>query len=227
MCAAAVVHTQIIRLDKVTVPVADRLEWCTPHEREWVASLSFGQDRANYLAAHWFMRQVVSARTGIPAMDVSLTQDERGRPALAHRVAREAKLDVSLTHSGPWAGVAVGHGVRVGLDLECADIRHPDMLMNLVRAFHPIERDALNNLRGAAKSEAILRLWTLKESYAKALGVGLTIVRDGCDRVGFPDCVFDFEVSRPTLIPRDERWRFGRLQTPPGLTGSVAVTRQR
>lgn len=103
--------------------------------------------------------------TGIAPGEVLVERDAHGRPSLA---GAAAGVEISLAHAG--GAVAVGRGVRIGLDLEpLADIRASDIDVALTDG----ERRALVRLDPGAMTRRVLELWTLKEAYAKLDGRGL------------------------------------------------------
>ena len=80
----------------------------------------------------------------------------------------------SLSHSGDWALCAAA-GFAVGCDVE--RVRGIDL--KLSRRFHPEEAAALLALSAQEdRLDRFFRLWTLKESFMKAVGLGLTLPLD-------------------------------------------------
>ena len=66
--------------------------------------------------------------------------------------------------------------MTLGVDLE--DMRRQVPLDLACRYFAPSELRALSALGAAAQPARLLQLWTLKESYVKARGMGLSIALD-------------------------------------------------
>jgi hypothetical protein len=89
------------------------------------------------------------------------------------RVSSPVELSFNLSHSGPFAAVAITRGpYEVGVDIEQRrDRRHLDRLA--ARTMTPIEYDEWRALPGAERLDAFLRTWTAKEAYLKATGHGL------------------------------------------------------
>ncbi|MFE0152156.1 4'-phosphopantetheinyl transferase family protein [Nonomuraea sp. NPDC059007] len=87
---------------------------------------------------------------------------------------RSQGLDFNLSHSGEWALIAVApEGRRVGVDVEriSSDV---DILELAARMYQPEEVERVR----AAGAPEFFRLWTAKEAYIKATGVGLAGLRD-------------------------------------------------
>ena len=89
---------------------------------------------------------------------------ESGKPELA-----DVPLRFSLSHSGERCACAV-YDRAIGVDIQkraAADMRI------LERRFTPREREYV--LNSADREAAFTRVWTMKESYVKALGTGIPL----------------------------------------------------
>lgn len=111
-------------------------------------------------------RMLLSSLTGKPAGMLPLGRTEKGKPVLMD----QNELHYNISHSGDWVVVAISNH-EVGIDVE--KIRDPDYRI-AERFFSPLELGELNGLSGEARKNYFFDLWTLKESYLKLLGKGLT-----------------------------------------------------
>lgn len=92
--------------------------------------------------------------------------------ALLAGVSRQHGQQASLSHSGGHAALAVGDpGFRPGVDLEF--IRHRDAISIARMAFAPRECADLEALNDSTRLRHFYALWTLKEAFAKVLGIDL------------------------------------------------------
>ncbi|WP_063771019.1 4'-phosphopantetheinyl transferase family protein [Streptacidiphilus neutrinimicus] len=153
-------------------PVASQEAPLSPAERERSARLRRPADRHRYRAAHVGLRLILGGYTGLAAEAVRLAREgcpccgePHGRPALA-----DAGPHFSLSHSCGRALIAVS-GVRVGADVE--GVPQPAIAEELLPALHPREQRALRALPDADRPAVLARIWTRKEAYLKATGVGL------------------------------------------------------
>lgn len=135
------------------------------HRQEKVNSLRFPADRRRSLAA-WLLLEKALARWGI-AGELRLSRNPYGKPFLADY----PDVHFSLSHSGNKVLCALSDG-EVGCDLQQGG---KENLRLADRFFSPEEARFLNNLEGEARRQAFFRLWTLKESYIKAVGMGLSL----------------------------------------------------
>ena len=112
---------------------------------------------------------------GIPAAEVRIEKDEKGKPYLEGY----SDLYISISHSGPYIACAFGDK-PVGVDTEMWKA-HPKW-RRIVDKMHLREREAFDRACGGAASEeaeepveAFCDLWVRKESFLKAIGEGLRI----------------------------------------------------
>lgn len=112
-------------------------------------------------------RGLVAAALAVPAQDVRLETVKDQPPKVADPV--DSGLRLSLASRGPWAAIALAAG-PVGVDVE-VESEAGEIPWNVL---HPRETALLVDEDGMAKARAFARLWSLKEAYLKALGVGLS-----------------------------------------------------
>ncbi|MER8235249.1 4'-phosphopantetheinyl transferase superfamily protein [Streptomyces sp. NPDC094049] len=134
-------------------------------------------------------------------------------------------LELSLSHSGPVLVLGLSRLGRIGADTEATG--RPVYGRPVTRdVFTAPERAALRRLPEGERNAAAVGLWTLKEAYGKAWGLGLRL----------PPGSFGFSVPgaatgsvallhRPDGVPAAGRgWRFVTHRTPCGWTVSAAVS---
>lgn len=158
-------------------------------------------------------REWLALRTGDDPAALVFERGAHGRPDLTL-----PGLDCNWSHSGPWLLVALGHGVRVGVDIEVHRPR-PRALDLARRYFHTDEADALAGLPPEDREHAFLQLWCAKEAVLKAHGRGLAFGLDRV-RVGIED-------GRPRLAAMDpmlgdmDAWSLHGFDTGPA-TAAIA-----
>jgi 4'-phosphopantetheinyl transferase len=118
--------------------------------------------------------------------------------------------------------VAVARDRRVGVDVERLDRISPNCFAGIAESFAPEERRWLSTRpAGPAHSRAVLRLWTLKEAYAKARGLGLGLPFDSFGFVLAADR--GVRAFRPPADDPSGRWWFTELEPEPGVLVAAAV----
>lgn len=159
-----------------------------------------------------FLRRVLAGYTGVAPARIRYRISPKGRPELEAATG----ISFSASHSDGLAVVAVTRERQVGVDLE--RIRPvPDVLDMAKTVCTPAEYAGLLALPDASRGEAFLRLWTRKESYVKALGVGLGTPLADLD-LGLGD-------GGPRHLPgSDDPFVFAGLDGLDGYVGALAVS---
>ena len=186
-------------------------------ERQQAARYVFDRDRTRYVGAHAGLRVVLSSLLGIRAAEIRLSTDQNGKPRLEGE--ERPPLFFNLSHSHDLAAIAVSASFDIGLDIEM--LRDADFA-GVMTLFSRIERAALEQLPLHARTNAILRLWTCKEAFMKAVGLGLTMALDSFDVSVDPDDVP--RVRRVAEAPHEpDRWQMVSLALTEGYVGTVAA----
>ncbi|MCA9008269.1 MAG: 4'-phosphopantetheinyl transferase superfamily protein [Planctomycetaceae bacterium] len=130
-------------------------------------------------------RQFLNSRLAVRAVlrlefekDSELIQfdsDQAGRPVL-RSLQRGHLPQISISHSAEMVAIALSDGIDpIGVDLEIAQPLRMEALQSIV--MHPHEQDWCD-AQGDRQSEALLTLWTIKESIWKTLqgdsGLGIS-----------------------------------------------------
>jgi 4'-phosphopantetheinyl transferase len=162
--------------------------------------------RARLLGSRLLLREAVATAGDADPAAVVLERGLHGRPG----VREPAGFDGGISHTADLLLVGVARQRRIGVDVEESDrlLLTPGLPEKIC---HPDELSALSLLPYEERNRMLVRLWTLKEAYGKALGVGL-----GLD---FPGVSFR---PRPRSLGAVTRWR---CTAAPGwrfLSGTVA-----
>lgn len=170
-------------------------------ERARVARLAIPRTRIEYVAAHALTRGLLAAATGRAPTAFHYAIGVKGKPS-ALVDGRLLDLHFNASHTDGLVAVAVSPHGALGIDVEAID-RSVDLAV-ANRYFFGAEARWLDSLPSDRRLEGFLRLWTLKEAYIKATGLGLSQPLDE----------FWFDVAPPAIrftpaIDDDERdWRF-------------------
>ena len=177
-------------------------------ERDRAGRFKFASDRATYVLAHALLRRELERYTGVPAAALRFNRTIDGRPELAlppRSASQAATLRFSLAHTNGLVGCAVTASADVGFDLERVRERAPLELAD--RYFSPSEVAQLYALPPTERDRRFFTLWTLKEAYLKARGVGLSLALD-CFAIE-PQANGTAELELLSAHPREPRpWAF-------------------
>jgi 4'-phosphopantetheinyl transferase len=185
--------------------------WALPLD----APASAGEQRA---AARAGLRALLGSYLEVDPRAVEILQGAFGRPELAP-VHDPHDLCFNLSHTAGLAVFAIGRGRAIGIDVEAVDRRAPSPGL-VERALNGREAARVAQAGASGRTAAFLHYWTVKEAYAKALGVGLALDLRGVGVDGPP--------TRPRLdLPGGAReWQVRRLPPRAGTVGAVVANGQ-
>ena len=141
-------------------------------ERARYERFRLDDDRREFAAAHALLRTTLSEFEGISPRGWRFDAGSHGKPALAAGLS-DLPLSFNLSHTHGLVACAVGLGADVGLDVELVT-RATDWRAIASRYFSPAEVAQIDGVADAGRATRFFELWTLKEAFAKALGVGLS-----------------------------------------------------
>lgn len=177
----------------------------------------FKEDRELSRAAHGLLRFALAEYGDADPREWQFEMGQYGKPEI---VSPKSRLQFSLSHTRDFIGCAISEDLPVGFDVEdttrsviseIADQYFSSHEAEFVRSGLPDNRD-----------DNFFQIWTLKESYIKARGMGLSI----------PLTSFEFvqrrkdewrirHISDVHLNPF--RWRFWSWRTSPRYRCALAV----
>jgi 4'-phosphopantetheinyl transferase len=140
-----------------------------PEERQRHGELKVERRRREYLVTRALVRCVLSRYYPEAPADWRFEVGARGKPELDP----PRPIHFNLTNCDGLVACAVADR-RVGVDAEPLP-RAPAVLGLIPRFLAEDEREALARLDAAARTDRAISLWTLKEAYAKARGLGLAL----------------------------------------------------
>jgi 4'-phosphopantetheinyl transferase len=140
----------------------------SPDERSRLERFQFQEDRRDYALAHDLLRRSLSRLAPVSPAEWMFESGEYGKPRV-----NPPGLAFSLSHTHGFVACAVARDLRVGLDIERID-RRIDAQAIADRFFSAPEATALERSVGDRQAALFVELWTLREAYVKALGLGLS-----------------------------------------------------
>jgi 4'-phosphopantetheinyl transferase len=142
----------------------------SPEETDRAARFRFDRDRHDYVVAHTLLRTSLASYLGRPPGRIAFALNPFGKPSLADP---NEPLRFNLSHTRGLAVVAITRGGAVGVDAE--DSGRTTNVSDAGRGFAPSEIAQLASWSGERQRVAFFSLWTLKEAYIKARGLGLSL----------------------------------------------------
>jgi 4'-phosphopantetheinyl transferase len=190
-----------------------------PEERARNARFLVEPPRRLHLAAQVLLRQTLSHYRQVDPGDWRFGRNAYGRPHV-ERPEHGRRLHFNLSHTDGLVALAVSEAPDVGIDVESVG-RNLDCEQMARVVFAPAELQAYVRVAAGERRSAFFVLWTLKEAYIKARGMGLSLPLDGF--------AFDFSGPEPSITfnarcPDDPaRWRFQHFAPTPAHRLALAM----
>lgn len=162
----------------------DLLQRLPPDEQERAARFQIISARRRFILARTVVRQALGTILGLDPAGLVFAAGEHGKPQLADPEIADPP-HFNLSHSGDLVTLAIA-GSDVGVDIEnLRQIRNAEKMAH--RFFSPAERMSVFELDGEARDRAFLRIWTQKEAYLKATGLGVGMPLRGVETEPDPE----------------------------------------
>jgi 4'-phosphopantetheinyl transferase len=147
----------------------------SPDERERYGRFAFESRRHEFLVTRGLVRTVLSRYGPLPPEGWRFSRNAHGRP----EIAPHHGLHFNLSNAPGLVACAVGRR-EVGVDVESH--ARGSAILELTRwVFTDAEWRALTELPQERRAGRALEIWTLKEAYLKARGIGLASPLQGIE----------------------------------------------
>lgn len=219
--ASATLTTDEVHVWTVPLSVPDELRPClldllSPDERQRASRYAHRLAREQFITARAFARVVLSRYLSTQPRRIRFELTGTGKPVLPGR-----PLHFNISHSHEIGLIAVTRRDEVGIDIE--RVRSMPTYLDMAgRYFTATEALAIRGLPTPVSEEAFFHVWTRKEAFLKAIGLGLS---HGLER---------FEVSVPPDDPArilhidgdhgaGAGWAMRTLHPAPGYVAALAL----
>jgi len=193
--------------------------WSLLGKNEQERALRFVQTkyRRDYVASHGKLRLILAKYLGTPPEKILFTIQSHGKPFVA--CDRFGGIRFNLAHSGNHMAVGVSYANDIGVDIEIwADKVDYHGIMAL--CFSEEETRFWSDLPKELQQEFFYKLWTRKESFVKAIGLGLELDVSLVETRLTGTSRFR---SLPAECGLPESWSLIDLELAHGLSGSITV----
>jgi len=199
-----------------TIPASALAAWerlLSPDEHlRWQRFLR-ESDRRRFLLSRALTRTVLGELTGSGPADLVFSHGPFGKPCLSSSSVGSATLHFNLSHTRGLVVLAVSFDAELGIDVEEVQ-RDVELLPLARRYFSKTEVGQLEALEGEDQRELFFALWTLKEAWLKAKGLGLRVPLEefGFTLVNSLSGQYSIILNcEPQLQEVPEEWRFWRF----------------
>lgn len=156
------------KLDKVIF--YNLMSFVSQEKRERIIRFHKIEDAQRTLVADILLRYIIFRRLGIRNKDIFFCRNEFGKPFLKHF----NNFHFNISHACEWV-VCAAYNMPVGVDIEYMQ----PVDIDIAKRFYSMpEYNDLLNMDDSDRLPYFYDLWTLKESYIKAAGKGLSIPLD-------------------------------------------------
>jgi 4'-phosphopantetheinyl transferase len=177
-------------------------------EQERAARFRFEIHRNRYTVARGMLREVLGSQLGVAPEALMFTYGSHGKPSLV-----DSDLQFNVSHSHDAGMIAVARGREVGCDIERIEPKFADDQIP-ERFFSPNEVAALRLLPKADQHRAFFRIWTRKEAFIKACGLGMSLPLDS----------FDVTLGDEALLLHGaDGWSVRAVEAPRGYEAAVVA----
>ncbi|MCK9412000.1 MAG: 4'-phosphopantetheinyl transferase superfamily protein [Prolixibacteraceae bacterium] len=173
----------------------------TPDEIACVSRIRSSIQRKTWISCHVTLRIMLGNWLGMNPSDVEICKNRFGRPFLAN-----SNLFFSLSHTNSSYLLGFSFAGKIGVDIE--ELSEEDDLNELIEyAFSKEEADFCKN---GNLHDRFLEIWTFKEAFLKATGVGLVNELKSVNVAG-----------KLNNLPDSMKFKQSTFVCPGGETGSI------
>jgi 4'-phosphopantetheinyl transferase len=180
---ASLIHLWWLDMSQITDPslLEEYRALLTDHERAREQRFYFPDGRKQYMLTRALVRTTLSRFAPIAPGDWSFADTEYGRPEITTSHPAIRGLVFNVSHTKDCIVLAVTRDRALGVDVESLQKSRAGLDL-ATRVFTPREVAFMRALPDTRHPEHFLELWTLKEAYIKARGMGLSLAPE---RFGF------------------------------------------
>ncbi|NXT08501.1 ADPPT transferase, partial [Prunella fulvescens] len=142
-----------------------------PEEKERIGHFVFARDAKAALAGRLLMRKLIAEELGIPWNEVHLQRTPKGKPFLASNLPGiNSNYNFNVSHQGDYAVLAAEPELQVGIDVMKTDLPGNSLCSSPFFLYSDTE---VNTVVLVEQENILFRYCALKESFLKAIGVGI------------------------------------------------------
>lgn len=148
-------------------------------EKRRAAAFRFDKHRNRFISGRARMREILAMRLDCAPADIDFQLNRYGKPSVGNPALPDA-LQFNASSSSSLGAIALATGMEIGLDIEKIKCGKLDDFDRIVKyQFTTAEYDWYRRHQASERNRIFYRLWTCKEAYLKALGIGLNGKLDG------------------------------------------------
>ncbi|XP_044874736.1 L-aminoadipate-semialdehyde dehydrogenase-phosphopantetheinyl transferase isoform X1 [Mauremys mutica] len=162
-----------------------RAEWLLaarlvqPEEKDRVRQFVFARDAKAAMAGRLLIRKLIAEKLQIPWNEIHLQRTSKGKPFLVNDILGiHSNFNFNVSHQGDYAVLAAEPELQVGIDIMKTNLPGsgsiPDFFRIMKRQFTEAEWSVIKSMNNEwIQLDMFYRHWALKESFIKAIGIGI------------------------------------------------------
>nr|XP_020660841.1 L-aminoadipate-semialdehyde dehydrogenase-phosphopantetheinyl transferase isoform X2 [Pogona vitticeps] len=203
-----------------------------PEEKERIEQFVFSRDAKAAMAGRLLIRKLIAEKLKIPWNEIWLQRTSKGKPVLANNLSSSShsRFSFNVSHQGNYAVLAAEPDCQVGIDIMKTALPGsgsvPHFFHIMRRQFTEEEWRVITSMNNEwLQLDMFHRHWALKESFIKAIGVGIGF---DLQRIEFHVSPLQLEVEKTyneTIMlldgEQEKEWTFEApytTVTPPAFT---------
>lgn len=192
-------------------------------EKQREARFVFERDRARHLLTRTLVRTVLSRYAAVDPADWVFSTNPYGRPEIDASMTQGRDLRFNVSHTAGLIVLGVTRGRALGIDVENLQPL-ADLWGMAEHAFAPAEIAELAGLPEELRLDRFFQHWTLKESYIKARGMGVSIPLQRFGVELTQDGLAKLDIA-PELSDQSSRWQLWQARPAPGHVLAICAER--
>ncbi|NWI98770.1 ADPPT transferase, partial [Crypturellus undulatus] len=205
-------------------------------ELERLGRFVFARDAKAALAGRLLIRKLITEKLCIPWNEICLQRTSKGKPFLANDIpSTSSNYNFNVSHQGDYAVLAAEPELQVGIDIMKTSLPGSSSIPNFFRImnrqFTETEWSVIKSMNNEwMQLDMFHRHWALKESFLKAIGVGIGF---NLQRIEFNVSPLQLEIGKvyqetKMLLDGDkeEEWTFEETRLDESHHVAVALGKQ-
>lgn len=149
----------------------------SPSEQQRYHDIKLPRRRNEFLLGRAMVREQLCSRYDQQAQSWQIEPNDNGKPEVT---AGSIRPNFSISHSKGIVVCTIAECGPLGIDVEYIDSKR-DLNTIAAEVFNATEQQWFNQKNRSLKRRRFYQLWTLKEAWAKATGVGIGAILRGAD----------------------------------------------
>ena len=166
-------HVWIIGND-ISIPYNNMIGILCAEEKIKASSFVFEKDKVNFVKTRFCIRMALSYYLNLELKEINFVYNKYDKPRINPTISN-IPINFSISHSNGLIVFAFQQNQEIGVDIEYVDNNKIDDLLYDESILSIEEIELIKSEQSDCREKLFYKLWTCKESYLKALGIGLNM----------------------------------------------------